>query len=135
MSRAAKSVLVFGIYLTILGAIFVVAPNLLLKTFGMPTTKEVWIRVMGMVVFLLSLYYITAARQELTSIMRLSVYLRATVILFFMAFVMAGIAKPILILFGAIDLAGAAWTDQAFRLDKKHARSTAEAEDKDKDEE
>lgn len=133
MSRAAISILVFGIYLLVLGAFLCVVPNALLKLFGMPTTTDVWIRVVGMLIALLAGYYLLAARQELTSFMLMSVYLRALVILFFMAFVMAGIAKPILILFGAIDLAGAAWTDQALRLDKKHAAPPAEADRGDED--
>jgi len=118
--------LVFGIYLIGLGMVLLVAPNVLLEVFGMPTTKEVWIRVLGMVVGLLAGYYLLAARVELIPFMRLSVYLRAIVILFFVGFVMAEMAKPILILFGAIDLAGATWTDQALRLDKRDSASDAD---------
>ncbi len=119
MSRAAKSVLVFGIYLIGLGVVLMVGPNFLLKLFGMPATKEVWIRVLGMIVGLLGGYYVLAGREELTAFMRLSVYLRAMVVLIFVAFVMLGMSKPILILFGVIDLGCAAWTDQALRLDGK----------------
>lgn len=124
MSRAAKSILVFGIYLFVLGTTLLVAPNLLLKLFGMPATTEVWIRVLGMVVGLLACYYVLVAREELTSFMRLSVYIRALPILFFVGFVMAEMVTPILILFGAIDLAGAAWTNKALQLDAKHSAST-----------
>jgi hypothetical protein len=37
------------------------------------------------------------------------------VLLFFIAFVVAGLAPPTLILFGVIDLAGAIWTALALR--------------------
>ena len=129
MSRASKSILVFGIYLMVLGAALVIAPNLLLKLFGVPPTTEVWIRVLGMVAGLLGCYYVLVGRERLTSFMRLSVYLRALPILFFMGFVMAGLVKPIVILFGAIDLAGAAWTDQALRLDGKSSAPAPEDDD------
>jgi hypothetical protein len=128
MSRAAKSILVFGVYLICLGATLLIAPNLLLKLFGMPTTTEVWIRVLGMLVGLLACYYLLVAREELTSFMRLSVYIRALPILFFVGFVMAEMVKPILILFGAIDLAGAAWTNKALHLDARHSASTTDAD-------
>lgn len=39
------------------------------------------------------------------------------VLLFFIAFVIAGLAPPILILFGVIDFAAAMWTLLAIRAD------------------
>jgi len=41
-------------------------------------------------------------------------------LLFFIAFVVAGLAPPVLILFGVIDLAGAAWTALALRGEAGH---------------
>lgn len=48
MSKAAKSVLVFGIYLVVIGLTFMVVPNVALGLFGFPVTNEPWICVMGM---------------------------------------------------------------------------------------
>ena len=53
MSRAAVSVLVFGIYMVILGLIMLVFPNQLLSLFAYPTTTEVWIRILGFIVAVL----------------------------------------------------------------------------------
>jgi uncharacterized membrane protein YesL len=46
---------------------------------------------------------------------RWTVQARAVVIVFFVAFVFLGWVKPVLIIFGAIDLAGAIWTFMALR--------------------
>jgi uncharacterized protein YacL len=115
MSKAAMSALVFGIYMVVLGVSLLIAPNVLLSLFAYPTTNELWIRVVGMVVAILGYYYIEAARNELTSFFKASVRARPAVIVVFIAFVALGLAKPILILFGVIDLLGAIWTGLALR--------------------
>ena len=115
MSNSAKSVFVFGIYISVLGIAFMTIPNALLGLFGFPATNEVWIRVAGMILFLLSYYYIQAARKEFTEFFQWTVYPRASVIVFFIVFVLLDYAPPILILFGVVDLLGAIWTHLALR--------------------
>lgn len=88
----------------------VVAPNFLLSLFHVPTTDEVWIRVAGMLVIFLGIYDIVAARGEHRLLIVWSIPVRFSVIVFFAVFVVAGLAPPILLLFGAIDAAGATWT-------------------------
>jgi hypothetical protein len=115
MSAAARSVFVFAIYLFVLGVVLVVTPNTLLSAFGMPETDEVWVRVVGMLVVILGYYYLTGAREELVPFLRATVVGRCTVLVTFVAFVVLGFAPPILILFGVIDGAAAAWTAMALR--------------------
>ena len=115
MSKSAKTIFAFGIYFAVLGTILIVAPNILLTLFGVPTTNEVWIRVVGVVVIVLAFYYTQAARKELVEFFHWTLYTRSSAIVFFTAFVLLGFVKPILILFGAIDLAGAIWTALALR--------------------
>ena len=112
MSKAALSVFVFGIYAVVLGITLMIIPNVLLAIFGIPATTEVWIRVVGMLVFLLGYYYIQASKneKEMISFYRWSVHARSSVIIFFIIFVLFGLVKPILILFGVVDLAGSIWT-------------------------
>jgi hypothetical protein len=117
MTRAARSSFLFGIYLGLLGVGLVIAPNVVLGIFGVPPTSEVWIRVTGMLTLLLGCNYVLSARANNTFWFKTSVPLRCTVIVFFGAFVFAGLAPPILILFGAIDLVTAAWTWAALRRD------------------
>ena len=115
MSKSATSVFVFAVYLYVLGLVLVVVPNLLLGTFGFAETDEVWIRVVGMLVIILGYYYSQAARMGLTNFYRLTVIGRSAVPLFFIAFVLAGLAPPVLILFGVIDFVAAMWTAVALR--------------------
>src|SRR5512135_1378306 len=118
MSKSARSVFVFGLYLGVLGIALVVVPNVLLGMFFLPITTEVWVRVVGMLVLFLGFYYIQAARKGMTDFFRWSLYPRATVILFFAIFVLLDLAKPPLILFGVMDLLGVIWTALALRSPK-----------------
>jgi hypothetical protein len=111
----ATSLVVFGIYSIVLGLTLLIAPNRLFALVGLPSTDEVWIRVAGMLLFCLGIYYSAAGRQGWIAFIRLSVYTRASVILFFIAFVLLGLVKPVVILLGVIDLAGAVWTALALR--------------------
>lgn len=115
MSKSARTIFVFGIYLVVLGITLVTVPNLLLGLFGFAETQEVWIRVVGMLVLILGVYDVQAARQGWDGFIRLSVPLRMSVPAFFGAFVLAGLAPPVLLLFAAVDLAAAAWTWVALR--------------------
>ena len=118
MSRAAKSLFVFGIYLCGLGLILLLAPNLILRAFGAPPTNEVRIRVNGMLVLCLSFYYVRAARNELTAFIRWTVWARVAVIFYFAAFVLLVAAPEALLLFGLIDLLSAAWTWLSLKRDE-----------------
>jgi hypothetical protein len=115
VSKAAISVLVFGIYLVLIGLGFLLAPNMVLGLFGFPSTTEPWIRVMAMLLLILAYYYIQAARNEMTGFFRFTVHGRAAVIVFFVAFVAFGLAQPMLIGFGVVDLLAAIWTALALR--------------------
>jgi len=119
MTNSARSLFVFGLYLVVLGMVLLVAPNFLLGIFGLASTTEVWIRVVGMLLLLLAFYNIQAARKELTDFLQWTVYARSSVIVFFIVFVLLGLAKPQLILFGAIDSLGALWTALALRSERR----------------
>ncbi len=118
MSNSAKTVYYFGWYLVGLGIILIVQPNFLLTLFGIAPATEVWIHIVGVLVLALSAYYITAARNNLVPILTTTVYVRLSIILFFTGFVVAGLVSPMLILFGAVDLAGAVWTYITLKQEK-----------------
>jgi hypothetical protein len=118
MSRAARSLFVFGIYLCGLGLVLLFVPNLLLRVFAVPPTNEVWIRVNGMFLLCLSFYYVQTARNELTSFIRWTVWARVAVIFYFAAFVLFVSAPKALLLFGLIDLFSAIWTWLALKRDE-----------------
>jgi len=115
VSPAARSIRAFGLYAVLLGAVLLVAPNVLLGLFGLAPTGEVWIRVVGMLVTFLGVYYQVAAATEHVAFMATTVLLRGSIPLFFLVFVGAGWVEWPLLVFAAVDLAGAAWTGLALR--------------------
>lgn len=119
MSRAARSVRWFGVYLGVLGAGLALAPNLLLRVFAMAQTQEVWIRVLGVVLFNVGVYYWYAAVAEAQGFFRASVVTRSLVLVAFVAFAALGIAPPMLLLFGVVDFVGGLWTAAALRGDRR----------------
>lgn len=121
MSQSAKSVFYFGVYLVVLGVILILLPNFLLGLFGITSTNEVWIRVVGVLVLAISAYYLTGAKSENTTLLKTTVYVRLSIIFFFTGFVIAGWVQPQLILFGAVDMLGAIWTYLALRKEGKLA--------------
>lgn len=115
MRDARTSILVFGFYLLGLGVLLVFVPNLVLGSFGIPPTSEVWIRIDGMLLGMLGTLYLAAAREGVTAFFRWTVFARPIVLPFLTGLVVLGMATPTVALFGVIELLGAAWTGFALR--------------------
>ena len=115
MSPAARSILVYSIYLFGLGGTLLIAPNVPLPIFGLAPANEVWIRVLGMTVVFFALSYLVAARYEFRPFFVTSVGTRLLVPVVFASFVVAGFAPWNLMLFTPPDLLFAAWTFFALR--------------------
>ena len=122
MSKSAFSAKVFAAYLFVLGPVLVLAPNFLLSLFGIPATTEVWIRVVGVIVFMLGVYCWVAAKHELKPFLEASVYTRFGVFLALSAFAILELGSPMLALFGVIDLLGGLWTWFALKADAQPIR-------------
>jgi len=122
MSKSAFSAKVFAAYLFVLGPLLVFAPNFLLTLFGIPATSEVWIRVVGVIVFMLGVYCWIAAKHELRPFLEASVYTRFGVFLALSAFAILELGSPMLALFGVIDLLGGLWTWLALKADAQSIR-------------
>ena len=115
MTSSARTVFIFGIYLAVLGIGLLVAPGPVLAPFGLPAPQEVWVRVGGMVIAFLGAYYMLAAKHGLRPFLAWTVATRASVIVVFAVLVATGLGPMVLLLFGAVDLAGAVWTWAALR--------------------
>ena len=63
-----------------------------------------------MLLVILGIYYIVAAKAELRPIFIWSVPLRVVVMVFFLAFVLFGLAPTVLLIFAGINVACALWT-------------------------
>ncbi len=110
MKRAAQSVVFFGYYLLGLSMVLIFAPNTLLSLFQMEPTSEVWIRVVGVVVLALGIYYVRVGPTENKVFLQTTIWVRSMVLVWFVVFVLAGWVSAPIILFGLVDVAGAAWT-------------------------
>lgn len=115
MTAAARSIFVFGLYLLVNGLVLMTKPGLLLGPFGFPEPREPWIRVLGVVVTVLSLYYIQAGRQNVVPFFQWTIGGRGLVLVLLTVLVVTGIAGAPLLVFGVIDILGAVWTWMALR--------------------
>lgn len=115
MTASAKSIYYFGFYLYVVGLTLIFIPNLFLKTVHIPETNEVWIRVVGLLAFLLGFYYHRSAVANTTSFFKLTIPARVLVLIVFVSFVLLKYVSPMLIVFGVIDVLGAIWTWSALK--------------------
>jgi len=83
----------------------------------MPQTSEVWIRVVGVLVFNIGVYYWYAAKCEAKAFFRASVFTRVFVLASFIVFAALGLCSPVLIVFGTVDFAGGIWTYLVLRAE------------------
>ena len=110
MTEPAKTVFIYGIYLTIAGLCFMLIPNILLKLLGIPTTTEPWIYVVGFLLLLVGYFYIQAGRSRDTNFLWWTVHVRLFPIFFFASLAVLGMAPPIIIILGVPCMLGAIWT-------------------------
>lgn len=118
MSKSAKSMFIFALYLFVLGPMLMILPNVLLAPFGIPDAKDFWIRATGMLVTILGYYYIQAARHEQKAFFKATVVGRISVPFFFAAFALLGYTTPAVILITLPDVGGAIWTALSLKAEK-----------------
>lgn len=122
MSKAAFTVKASCVYILALGLALVLVPNLVLSILRMAPTGEVWIRVLGVVIVNIGIFFWVAARTESVALFRTSVVVRPLALLWFGAFVLLGLAPTMLLLFGVIEAAGALWTWLALRAEMREGQ-------------
>lgn len=98
----------------VLGTWLLVAPNSLLVGLGLPETDEIWIRVVGILAVILSLFFYDASTNEARSFFVASVLARLFSAAAYVAFWITGEPWQ-LVVFGLIDALGAAWTYTTLR--------------------
>lgn len=110
MSKSAKSVFIYGIFYAINGMMLLLVPNVLLDSLGIENTNEVWIRLAGILLMAIAVYYILGAKYELIVIMKATAFIRFSIIIFFTAFVLLEMVSPSIIVISVIDFLGGVWT-------------------------
>jgi hypothetical protein len=101
----------------IVGVVLIADPNWLLSLFGVPETHEVWIRIVGMLMLIIGFIDFMASGNEMRLLFLWSVYARLAVTIFLVSFVVLAYAPPIILMFAAIEVAGASWTGFCLRAE------------------
>ncbi len=119
MNKSAFSVFAWGVYVAIAGAGFLFIPNTMLPLFRLPTTTEVWIRVIGLLVLIVGYYYMYCARANAIPFIQVTIQGRIAFFIGLIALVVMGFSAPGLLLIGFVDTLGAFWTWWALRADQR----------------
>ncbi|MED5239696.1 MAG: hypothetical protein VX379_08985 [Pseudomonadota bacterium] len=112
MNGARSSLTVFGVYMMVIpGVGLMTVPELLLDLFGLGHGGYVWMaRVIGLLAFIIGVFQFSIAKYALARLYRITVAQRYFAALLFIALWLKGEAEAAILLFAAVDLAGASWT-------------------------
>lgn len=110
MRSPMLSMLTFGLYYVVAGAGYLALPGFVANQLDVAADGEIWVRFAGLLLLALGYLYLQAGRQQLLSFFRWSVHIRAFSFLTFVVLWLLGIAETIVLVFAAVEIAGAAWT-------------------------
>jgi len=109
--------LVGGAYFCFVGLVMMTVPNTFFGFIGVKLAEDIWVRILGMVILIISFYYFLAIREKAVNFYRWTVYGRIPIIFVFSMFVVLGYAEPLLLLIGTIDTLTGVWTAIALKMD------------------
>ncbi len=120
MNNARRSLFFFGLYMIFgVGVGFIFMPMFILNTFGLSAGDDVWIRFVGLLGSIIGGYYLLIVRAKFDQFIPWTVAMRLYGAGFIVVIVFLGKLGPSMLLFGAIDAAGAVWTWLALRSSSK----------------
>lgn len=104
------SLVVQGIYVFLTGLELIFVPNIVIGFFGFEPSSEIWIKVLGVVVFSFTILYYNVNKYGSDELVRTTIWLRFTISTGFILLSLSGQASINLILFAGIDVMTAVWT-------------------------
>lgn len=119
MTKAGASLFYFGIYVLLVGLLFLTIPQQLLSLLNLPPMQSGWARVIGLLALIIGTCDILCGRANIAVIINASVYIRLGFVAGLVLLVIFRQMPITTILFGAVDLAGAIWTAAASKAEKK----------------
>lgn len=123
MTRAGKSIFYFGFWVLACGLSLFLFPGFCLGLVGMHLPDTVVVRVLGMVLLYLAVYYFVAGRHpEFRPFYRVTVYTRSSALVIVALLAFAKMADPKIVGFVVVDALGALWTGLALRRDGAEGR-------------
>ncbi|MDY0027581.1 MAG: hypothetical protein RBR58_01075 [Candidatus Humimicrobiaceae bacterium] len=123
ITRLAKSVFFFGIYIILAGLFLLVFPGILLNLAGidMGGPTNIVVRILGMTLVFYGYYYTRAGivGEKMIDFFKWTIHTRMSAIVFLLVFVLLKLAPPVVLTFGAIEFLGATWTLSELLISKK----------------
>jgi hypothetical protein len=120
MSRAGRSFFWFGFWVLTCGLGLLAVPGFLLGFAGISMSNDIIVRIFGMVLVFMAIYYFVAGRHaEFTPLFQVSVYTRGSALPILAVLVLILKVNPLIILFTVVDAVGALWTALALRADSR----------------
>jgi hypothetical protein len=120
MTRAGKSIFYFGFWVLCCGISLMFFPKFCLDIAGVTLNDYITVRLFGMVLLYLSIYYFVAGRHPgFRPLYLTTVFTRSSAMLVTIVFVLLGMAKPAVVGFTIVDVLGALWTALALRADSR----------------
>jgi hypothetical protein len=109
------SVLVWGLYLLLLGIALMLIPRPLMDLFQLPFGGGFGERMLGVLTLVLGLYYVLAARQRINALYRWKIAGHALGVCLMTLMIISGVAPLALLGTIAMDVLAASWTLLALR--------------------
>ena len=113
----AKSLVLFGIYMIVVGLTLLVAPDPVITFLGFEAVDDVWVRLFGWMVVSGGYIYIQVGRSGNEVFARATLLVRLTVVVVHLVLFLLDLAPAVLLTFGSADFVGALWTAMALRRD------------------
>ncbi len=115
MTKAAKTVWVFGVYLICEGLFLLLSPSWILEAIGIPDPDSVWRIILGFVVAILGYYYVRNAKENLTPFFQFTVQIRVIQLGFFLWLYFFERGTLVLVGFSLIEMLAGLWTWREIR--------------------
>ncbi|HSP16003.1 MAG TPA: hypothetical protein VLV78_14760 [Thermoanaerobaculia bacterium] len=121
MSRPARSLFYFAIYILVTGVAFIAAPEFLSSILQLPPATAGWARVVGLLALVIGAYDLAGSHAECMPYIRASVPVRFGFAAGTLLLVVFGQMPATILLLGATDVAGALWTAFALKANTSAA--------------
>ncbi|GAB3378252.1 hypothetical protein [Lysobacter fragariae] len=113
MNSPVLTLKVWSVYVVATGLGLLFVPGLVLALLGLPPPGDIWVHVLGLVAVVLGFYYWAGAVTLTRSFFVATVFGRCLFFAGCVGLVLLAAAPWQVILLGAVDLVGAAWTGLA----------------------
>ncbi len=120
MTRAGRSMFVFSFWVFACGIGLMFFPALSLSVLDITMSSFIPVRLFGMVLLFLGIYYVVTARHPACwPFYRITVFTRGSALFIVIIFVLIGWAEPLVVGFVVVDALGALWTFMALKRDAR----------------